>query len=376
MAEGLFTLILFSIAMAVASFGAGMLPLAMTLSPSRMRLISAIGMGVLVGTSLIVIIPEGIDTLYSVKAVDTHKRSWTSNSDLSILTRRLPSAEGALDTSLAIEIPPLTPRNPEADNNGDVHDGDHHDHSSEIPSPHAYIGLSLIAGFILMYLIDTLPPLISHLRSSSSSAPSYITLNNLSSAPIPSSPTSPPQASFSITTGLVIHAAADGIALGASATSSNLALEAIIFVAIMLHKAPAAFGLSAVLLKNGLGKRQARAHLMVFSFAAPVGALGTWAVINLLGGGGIGVNRVGMQWWTGVLLLFSGGTFLYVAMHTMQDNSSSSHDHERDGYSSEEASYLSGPRKEKAGPSIRDTAAAMFGMLIPLVTQVGHSHAH
>jgi len=51
-----------------------MLPLALTLSQKRLRLISTLGMGVLVGTSLIVIIPEGIDALYNAHAtvVPTH----------------------------------------------------------------------------------------------------------------------------------------------------------------------------------------------------------------------------------------------------------------------------------------------------------------
>jgi zinc transporter 9 len=85
-------------------------------------------------------------------------------------------------------------------------------------------------------------------------------------------------------------------------------LEAIVFLAIMLHKAPAAFGLSAVLLRAGLAKRQARGHLIVFSLAAPVGAIVTWILLNVLGSEGAGGE--GIQWWTGVLLLFSGGTFL------------------------------------------------------------------
>ena len=304
-----------------------MLPLAISFTKPQMRLISMIGMGVLVGTSLIVIIPEGIETLYRVSSLSDR----------------------------------------------------HHEHEEsfapdhEKPSPHAYIGISLITGFILMYLIDTLPPLISHIRSPASS-PTYIALNNLSSSNTSSSASgsSAPPSSYSTTTGLVIHACADGIALGASSTASNVALETIIFVAIMLHKAPAAFGLSAVLLKKGLGKRQARMHLAVFSLAAPAGALGTWVIINLLGGG---VDKVGMQWWSGILLLFSGGTFLYVATHTMQNNASGSHsgDHARD----EGDGYLSplpppNRRDRREGPSVLDTAAAVFGMLIPLLTQVGH----
>ncbi|RPB22293.1 Zinc/iron permease [Terfezia boudieri ATCC MYA-4762] len=279
MAEGLPTLILFGIAMAAASFSSGMLPLTLTLTKSHLRLISTLGMGVLVGTSLIVIIPEGIETLYSITS--RHKRS-------------------------------------DHDQDSDDSD-DEDDHSSY--NPHAYVGLALIAGFILMYLIDTLPPIIA--ARTNPSKPSYITLSSLGNntttpdPDAPSSPTShplqpytnssPSSSSFSTTLGLVIHSLADGIALGASSTSSNLSLSFIIFLAILLHKAPASFALSSVLLKSGLSKRAARIHLLIFSLAAPAGALATWVVVSILGGVD---DKAKMAWWTGMLLLFSGGTFL------------------------------------------------------------------
>jgi zinc transporter 9 len=97
--------------------------------------------------------------------------------------------------------------------------------------------------------------------------------------------------------------------MGASATTTNTKLGFIIFAAIMLHKAPAAFGLTSVLLKQGLSKRAARGHLIIFSLAAPFGALSTWLLVHLLGGGGAVEGESG-QWWTGMLLLFSAGTFL------------------------------------------------------------------
>lgn len=76
----------------------------------------------------------------------------------------------------------------------------------------------------------------------------------------------------------------------------------------MVHKAPAAFGLTSILLKQGLGKRGTRAHLLFFAMAAPAGAFATWLVVRTLGGGE--GEEEAMKWWTGVLLLFSGGTFL------------------------------------------------------------------
>ena len=184
------------------------------------------------------------------------------------------------------------------------------DYDHKKPSPHAWIGLSLITGFILMYLVDTLPTL----GPTPSLPPQHISLHNLcSSSPDPHS-SSPHSHRSSTTIGLVIHAVADGIALGASTATptTKTRLGLIVFTAIMLHKGPAAFGLTSVLLKQGLSKRNARAHLAIFSLAAPVGAIGTWVMVNLLGRAGLagsGENGGGM-WWTGIVLMFSGGTFL------------------------------------------------------------------
>ncbi|MCJ1379431.1 hypothetical protein MMC17_002532 [Xylographa soralifera] len=333
--------------MAIASFLAGSLPLSFSLSQSQLRLVSTIGMGVLVGTSLIVIIPEGVETLYSASEIEhSHTRRSQLHNSLDIrwhpsafytsdVDTRSPEAhlvvlrrasEGAnlfdslpgpvIPAGVDADIiktadPPKTPTQPGVV--GILEELG----SPTVPvvglpnthrNPHAWIGISLILGFILMYLIDTLPSL----RPSPPPPRSHniYSLSDLSSAAPPSPPTaSLPKDTFSTTLGLVIHAAADGIALGAS--SSQPSLSFIIFVAIMIHKAPAAFGLTSVLLKQGLGKRAARVHLLAFSLAAPLGALGTWIVVRILGAGGVGFGgEESLKFWTGVLLLFSGGTFL------------------------------------------------------------------
>lgn len=202
---------------------------------------------------------------------------------------------------------------------------EHDEHAHSGPEPHAFVGLSLVAGFILMYLIDEIP---KHLASSGASRPMHISLANLSQGPHrASSPTrsehgdasdeyadeglSATAAGSATTIGLVIHAAADGIALAASSFIAEKSVGLVVFLAVMIHKAPAAFGLTSVLLKQGLTKRQARAHLVVFSLAAPVGALATWVLVNVLAGGRIEGGQT-TQFWTGLLLLFSGGTFLCV----------------------------------------------------------------
>ena len=57
-------LILLSVTMFVGSFVSGLIPLTLSLSESKMRFITIIGAGLLVGTALAVIIPEGVHTLY------------------------------------------------------------------------------------------------------------------------------------------------------------------------------------------------------------------------------------------------------------------------------------------------------------------------
>lgn len=321
----------------------------MALSSSQLRLISTIGMGVLVGTSLIVIIPEGIEAVYSAGSGEhmhvkrtLHGRrvdvQWAP-SGLNSIVRRHGQTHAASDADAFTMPGPVIPAEIEVKNSAmtttstalpseptlpsKLEDEKDEEEHHEEGAPTSYIGFSLITGFILMFLIDKLP---RHASENLQPPPPtrHISLDNLSqglhSSPSDAgdeesesflqslTPTPKQSRSLATTTGLVIHAAADGIAMGASATSSDTKLGFIIFLAIMIHKAPAAFGLTSVLLKQGLSKRAARGHLIIFSLAAPFGALSTWLLVHLLGGGGISGEKG--QWWTGMLLLFSGGTFL------------------------------------------------------------------
>jgi solute carrier family 39 (zinc transporter), member 9 len=230
----------------------------------------------------------------------------------SLDTQEIPSDSTAAGVILEIRTPADKPEglkegpspSPEA-----PHD------KSELPT--FFIGLSLILGFILMFLVDRLPRHAS--ENFQPTTPRHISLSNLGGSSLSANeeesegclgsltPTPKQSRSLATTTGLVIHAAADGIAMGASVSSPDKKLGLIVFIAIMVHKAPAAFGLTSVLLKQGLSKRAARGHLIVFSLASPFGAWVTFILVSFLGGQEQGEVS---QWWTGMLLLFSAGTFL------------------------------------------------------------------
>ena len=194
---GLVTVVVLSSIMFIASFGAGTLPLVMSLSHDRMNIISSLGVGLLVGTSLGVVLPEGIEMLYtSIPSAARH-----------LLLRRM----------------------------GSIHDQEVTTHADN--SYRLAIALSLVLGYLVMYLLTYLPPL---LLASNHQLPIPLTSLPSSSRPerVPSGPSiaDTPTGLSNTTIGLCIHALADGIALGSSAVSNNVALEGIVFFAIMLHK--------------------------------------------------------------------------------------------------------------------------------------------
>ncbi|KAK0630830.1 ZIP zinc transporter-domain-containing protein [Bombardia bombarda] len=368
----------------------------------------AIGVGILVGTSLIVIIPEGIEAVATttepphshntrqVAGPRSPKIQWgrigttvggsyddifklgqreaAESDNIRVATRDAVLFDTAVKRDEAkdelTKTPPTDSKSPTT-----PEEKEHEEHRL----PTFYIGFSLVLGFALMFLIDRLP---RHATENFQAAPTtrHISLDNLATSSVTGeedsegllsslAPTPRQSRSLATTTGLVIHAAADGIAMGASATTADMKLGLIIFFAIMIHKAPAAFGLTSVLLKQGLSKRAARGHLIVFSLAAPFGALATYMIISVLGGNMEGDSG---QWWTGMLLLFSAGTFLYVAMHAMQEDHSQGHEHQSSMNGYQDNSNIS--QRKQAKPQMRDTLATVGGMLLPLLTQFGHHH--
>ncbi|XP_057654688.1 zinc transporter ZIP9 [Diorhabda carinulata] len=275
--------------MLIGSFIAGSIPLFFTFSEDKLKKITVFGAGLLVGTALAVIIPEGVRSLVS--------------------------------------------ENP-------------HYHSSQEPEtdhkdPLSVIGISLVLGFIFMLLVDQ----ISQSKN-----------ENLN----------PSERNSTATIGLVVHAAADGVALGAAATTSHADVEIIVFLAIMLHKAPAAFGLVSFLLHEGMERQRIRKHLLIFSLSAPV-----LTCVTYFGIGQKQKETLSSLNGTGIAMLFSAGTFLYVAtVHVLADITQG-HSHGYDKLPQIENSKLS-----SVGPRLRviELLFLIAGCLFPILLSIGHHH--
>ncbi|KAH8317045.1 hypothetical protein KR074_012424, partial [Drosophila pseudoananassae] len=293
MAETLILTLLVSV-MLVGSYIAGSIPMLMKLSEEKLKYVTVLGAGLLVGTALAVIIPEGIRSLYE-------------------------------DNGRTQQL---------------IHE---HDHTRTI-------GLSLVLGFVFMMMVD-----VSQQRSN-------IGNDNKSSA--------------TLTLGLVVHAAADGIALGAAATTSHQDVELIVFLAIMLHKAPAAFGLVTFLLHEKVDRQRIRRHLALFSLSAPL--------LTLLTFFGIGqeqketLNSVNA---TGIAMLFSAGTFLYVAtVHVLPEvtqggiKQTGQHDYRLLEESRDLATNDVNVTHSLQSLKYSELVIMICGALMPLIITFGHKH--
>uniref|UniRef100_W5NF24 Zinc transporter ZIP9 n=1 Tax=Lepisosteus oculatus TaxID=7918 RepID=W5NF24_LEPOC len=272
----------------------------------KLQFVSVLGAGLLCGTALAIIIPEGVELLGD---------SWRDSRPPCV------NVVGNSNASLA-SLPPVSRA----------------DRSTPL---HFVIGVSLVVGFTLMFIVDQIG--------------SYCSLHDPRTGMSNS-------ASITATLGLVIHAAADGVALGAAVASAQISVQVIVFFAVILHKAPAAFGLVSFLLHTSLEKRQIQKHLFAFSVAAPLLAIATYFFLSMTGGSSERRLKA-----TGIGMLFSAGTFLYVAtVHVLPEISSrgqqrSSHLHH----------HASTGAYQQGGLGVLESLTLVIGAGLPVLLSLG-----
>ena len=102
--------------------------------------------------------------------------------------------------------------------------------------------------------------------------------------------------------GLTVHAFIDGMVIGVAMAEQSAALTFTMVLVIMMHKFPAAFSLSAFSLHERNDRRRSKIDLLIFAAATPIAILIFW---NLFADVSSTVR--------GLAVLFSAGTFLYIA---------------------------------------------------------------
>ena len=182
--DGTLMLVLLSITMFIGSFVSGLIPLTLSLSESKMRFITIIGAGLLVGTALAVIIPEGVNTLYKNNNNNNghnheiHRRDVKESASTTAA-----AAANVLKLSSTTEPTKVIKRHSGHDPNhnhdepnlllekvknqnagGSKIDKEENEHSHE-SSPHSIIGVTLVLGFVFMLIVDQIGGQIGHSTS-------------------------------------------------------------------------------------------------------------------------------------------------------------------------------------------------------------------
>jgi len=179
----------------------------------------------------------------------------------------------------------------------DEHADEEEEHADEEGIESSTIGLTILLGFVLMLLLEVLglPHAVHHEEDKD-------------------------LLGLSATIGLVAHAAADGLAVGASVSSST-ETGLIVFVAIMLHKGPTAFGLSSFLKHINVAASKSKMYLILFALSSPIVAILSFFVLK--------DTSLATDDNIGLAMLFSAGTFIYVATVDVLPEVHS-HDHNHD----------------------------------------------
>ncbi|CUM64695.1 uncharacterized protein PRCAT00002304001 [Priceomyces carsonii] len=290
--SNILSLILCSVVMAFGTFGAGILPLKLNLSSNKRKLVSMFSMGILAGTAMMMVIPEGFEISLSKNK--------------------------ALETSSS------------------------------------YLGLPLLTGFMLMYIIDHVSVLLStsswKLASDERTADETDAVKDVFLSLLRSP----------LTFGLSLHAIVDGISLGTSFLKKESTFGLIFFMTIVLHKLPTSFSLAAILLKEGISNKIIKIHVLLFSLMTPISSISSYIILQIFTSNDDST--------VGALFLFSGGTFLYAVIHVMMEVLNSENSIVPLSSESDET------WNPETGVNTKELISSFCGMLVPTLLSLVSEH--
>jgi zinc transporter 9 len=102
--------------------------------------------------------------------------------------------------------------------------------------------------------------------------------------------------------GLSLHSAADGLAIGSAAAGSSEAVTALVAMAVLIHKVPAAFSLGVFSMHERESRNDSIKDVALFALATPVLIMVSFYALE-----GLDEHLIALA------MLFAAGTFLYVA---------------------------------------------------------------
>ncbi len=151
------------------------------------------------------------------------------------------------------------------------------------------LGSTVLAGFVVMLMLEGFG--IGHAIHEEHH--DHVEGHGHAHVHHPSSPTM-------LAIGLTAHAIADGIAIGAAAATGESSFSLLVAFAVVLHRVPAAFSLGVFAMHET--KSQGHRELLMFAVATPIATITSYLMLDQAA-----------EKLVALALLFSAGTFLYVA---------------------------------------------------------------
>jgi len=166
------------------------------------------------------------------------------------------------------------------------HEEEHEEHTSGL-----LLGGAILAGFLLMFILEGsgIGHSVHEEHHDHDQSHGHGHIHHTASGGL-------------LVLGLTMHAATDGLAVGAAAATGDLAVTATVLLAVLIHKGPAAFSLGIFSTHERVNRKDSFRDIIIFSLATPIMILIANYTLS-----GLETHLIGLA------MLFSAGTFLYVA---------------------------------------------------------------
>lgn len=328
------SLIVFAIATLIIALACGLAPIFSGVKENKERLkqLTGIAAGIIIASAMLVVIPEG----YELAMTDEHGAEDALAGSVALVILEVDHGDITADQGIE-EIEGLIGGHGETHADEDEHEGhghDDHGHDSEaslsdsigtvieevedgdinattgieeieeLISAHGHeeeshddhasgmlMGGAIIAGFLLMFILEGsgIGHAIHEEHHDHEHSHGHGHVHHAAAGGL-------------LVFGLTLHAATDGIAIGAASASGDFALTMTVLLAVLIHKGPAAFSLGVFSMHEREERKDSIRDVAIFALATPVMIIISGLVLE-----GLETQMVGLA------MLFSAGTFLYVA---------------------------------------------------------------
>ena len=310
--------LLFAVLTLVVGLLGGLLPTSLNFSESagRMRIATSVAAGLLLASALFVVIPEGFHT-----ATGGHAHDEGDGLAGPVALVMLEYNDGAISSGTAMsEIRSIVHGDGHGEHSDHAHgedatfedhlkhiiaqyDGgrvnattaiadiralldtvDHHHGEEDEALSTVLLGGALALGFVAMFVFQSLfHDHHAHAHGTKSTRTAVI--------------------------GITLHAATDGLAIGAASASGDLAAGLLIVFAVLIHKFPEALTLGVFSLNDHQDEFKIYRDVGIFAASTPVMIILAYFLLSSL-----------PTPWIGLAMLFAGGSLLYVAaLDTLPD---------------------------------------------------------